>query len=263
MTSLAIRRSRSRRAAAAPFCTGYRCCLCPHEQTRKQLSRSTDRKQCRPIPRRAPSPSIWTGSPALCQGRRRTMGASPKRRSASEMAVVRLENIAKSYAAGTAILKNLSLVLEPGGFYFVTGASGAGKTTLLKLICLAEAPSSGVVTLFETDTAGLSRGARAGLRRRIGIVFQDFRLIDELSVAENVALPLRVAGAPEAEIREHLAALLQWLGLAEQSESLPTALSSGEKQRVAIARALVARPDLLIADEPTGHVDQETASLLV
>ena len=191
------------------------------------------------------------------------MGVSPKRRSVSEMAVVRLENIAKSYAAGAEILKNLSLVLEPGGFYFVTGASGAGKTTLLKLICLAEAPSSGGVSLFETDTAGLSRAARAGLRRRIGIVFQEFRLLDELSVAENVALPLRVAGAPEAEIREHVAALLQWLGLAEQSESLPTALSSGEKQRVAIARALVARPDLLIADEPTGHVDQETASLLV
>ena len=113
------------------------------------------------------------------------------------MAVVRLENIAKSYAAGAEILKNLSLVLEPGGFYFVTGASGAGKTTLLKLICLAEAPSSGVVRLFETDTAGLSRAARARLRQRIGIVFQDFRLIDELSVAENVALPLRVADAPE------------------------------------------------------------------
>lgn len=177
--------------------------------------------------------------------------------------MVRLENIAKSYAAGAEILKNLSLVLEPGGFYFVTGAGGAGKTTLLKLICLAEAPSSGVVRLFETDTAGLSRAARAGLRRRIGIVFQDFRLIDELSVAENVALPLRVAGAPEAEIREHVAALLQWLGLAEQNESLPTALSSSEKQCAAIARALVARPDLLIADEPTGHVDQETASLLV
>jgi len=184
-------------------------------------------------------------------------------RAAAGMAVVRLENVGKSYAPGAEILHDVSLALEPGEFCFVTGASGAGKTTLLKLLCLAELASKGVVTLFDTETAGLSRAGRAALRRRIGVVFQDFRLIDEISVAENVALPLRVAGTPEAEIREHVAALLQWLGLEKQSKTLPTALSSGDKQRVAIARALVSRPDLLIADEPTGHVDDETALLLV
>lgn len=179
------------------------------------------------------------------------------------MAVVGLENVAKSYAPGAEILHDVSLALGPGEFCFVTGASGAGKTTLLKLLCLAELPSKGVVRLFDTDTAGLNRAGRAALRRRIGVVFQDFRLVDEIGVAENVALPLRVAGAPEGEIREHVAALLQWLRLEEQKEALPTALSSGDKQRVAIARALVSRPDLLLADEPTGHVDDETALLLV
>ena len=179
------------------------------------------------------------------------------------MAVVALENVGKRYATGVEILRDVSLALQPGGFYVVTGASGSGKTTLLKLICLAEAPSSGKVSLFETDTGSLDRNARAALRRRIGIVFQDFRLIDELSVTENVALPLRVARAPEAEIREHVAALLDWLGLQDQCEAFPPALSSGEKQRVAIARAIVSRPDLLLADEPTGHADHASALLLM
>jgi cell division transport system ATP-binding protein len=177
--------------------------------------------------------------------------------------VVRLENVAKRYGTGGEILHDVSLVLEPGAFCFVTGASGAGKTTLLKLIYLAETPSQGVVKLFGSDTADLDRAARAELRRRIGIVFQDFRLIDELSVSENVALPLRIAGTPEGKIRERVMALLDWLGLEHPIDASPTLLSSGERQRVAIARAIVTRPDLLIADEPTGHVDDETASLLV
>lgn len=177
-------------------------------------------------------------------------------------AVVRLEHIEKRYGGGAEILRDLCLVLEPGGFYVVTGASGAGKSTLLKLIYLAEPPAHGLLELFGNDTAGLDRAQRAAVRRRIGIVFQDLRLIEELSVAENIALPLRIAGVPQAEIRERAAALLRWLGLEERIDSSPTALDGGERQRVAIARAIVSRPDLLIADEPAGHVDDELAALL-
>jgi cell division transport system ATP-binding protein len=177
--------------------------------------------------------------------------------------VVRLEHIAKRYGTGAEILHDISVALEPGGFYFLTGASGAGKSTLLKIICLAEPPTHGMLRLFDTDTGKLDRTGRAALRRRIGIVFQDFRLIDDLSVAENVALPLRIAGPAQQEIREHVAALLGWLGLEEHIDATPSDLSGGERQRVAMARAIVSRPDLLVADEPTGHVDDEIALLLV
>jgi cell division transport system ATP-binding protein len=177
--------------------------------------------------------------------------------------VVTLENIAKRYGAGPDILQDVALALEPGEFRFLTGSSGSGKTTLLKLVYLAEPPSRGVVKLFGNETEGLDRLARAALRRRIGVVFQEFRLLDDLSVGENVALPLHIAGTPAAEIGERVAALLGWLEMEQQVDARPTALSGSEKQRVAIARAIVSRPDLLIADEPTGHADEETALLLV
>jgi cell division transport system ATP-binding protein len=177
--------------------------------------------------------------------------------------VVRLENVGKRYGTDTEILHDVSLSLSPGGFYFLTGASGAGKTTLLKIIYLAEPPSHGVITLFDTDTSLADRPAHTGLRRRIGIVFQDFRLVDHLSVRDNVALPLRIAGAPEREVRENVPELLSWLGLEGKLDFYPATLSGGEQQRVAIARAIVRRPDLLIADEPTGNVDDEIAMLLV
>jgi cell division transport system ATP-binding protein len=177
--------------------------------------------------------------------------------------VVRLENIGKRYGSDPEILHDVSLVLEPGGFYFLTGASGAGKTTLLKIIYLAERPSHGIVTLFRTDVATANRAAQTVLRRRIGIVFQDFRLVDHLSVRDNIALPLRIAGAPEGEIRKNIPDLLDWLGIADKIEASPPSLSGGEQQRVAIARAIVRRPELLIADEPTGNVDQDVALLLV
>src|SRR5260370_1186772 len=168
---------------------------------------------------------------------------------------------AAATARGAEILQDISVALEPGGFYFLTGASGAGKSTLLKIICLAEPPTHGMLRLFDTDTGKLDRTGRAALRRRIGIVFQDFRLIDDLSVAENVALPLRIAGPAQQEIREHVAALLGWLGLEEHIDATTSDLSRSERQRVAIARAIVSRPDLLVADEPTGHVDDEIALL--
>lgn len=186
-----------------------------------------------------------------------------QRHGAVNAAVVTLERIGKSYATRTEVLREISLALEPGGFYFLTGAGGSGKSTLLRLICLAEPPSRGTVRLFGADTSALDRGARAGLRRRIGVVFQDFRLLDDLSVSDNIALPLRIAGTPESEVRERSAALLDWLGLREHGDARPSVLTAGDRQRVAIARAIVARPDLLIGDEPTEHVDRDSASLLV
>ena len=177
--------------------------------------------------------------------------------------MVRLEQIGKRWDDGAEPLRDISLALEPGDFRFLTGASGAGKTTLLNIISLAERPSRGSLRLFDNDAAVLDRSARAALRRRIGIVFQDFRLIDQLSVRDNVALPLRIAGAGEEEIDDHIPELLGWLGIADRIAARPPALSAGEKQRVAVARAIVHRPELLLADEPTGHVDDETALLLV
>ena len=177
--------------------------------------------------------------------------------------MVRLENVGKRYGGGAEILQDVTVALDPGGFYFLTGVSGAGKTTLLKIIYLAERASRGLVSLFDTDTATVDRHMQSALRRRIGIVFQDFRLIEHLSVRDNVALPLRIAGAPEREIRENVPELLGWLGLGDKGDLRPATLSGGEQQRVAIARAIVRRPDLLLADEPTGNVDDEIAMLLV
>ena len=177
--------------------------------------------------------------------------------------MVRLEHIGKRYGAGPEVLHDVSFALEPGEFRFLVGASGSGKTTLLKIICLAEPPSQGALRLFGTDVGTLDRAGRAALRRRIGIVFQEFRFIDRLTVGENVALPLRVAGLPEAEIDDRVVALLRWFELEQRREALPSELCGSDKQRVAIARAIVTRPDLLIADEPTDHADAETADLLV
>jgi len=177
--------------------------------------------------------------------------------------VVELEHVGKRTGAGAQIISDISLTLEAGAFGFLTGASGAGKTTLLQLITLAERPSSGRLRLFGVDAAALDRDARAALRRRIGIVFQDAWLIDGLSARENVALPLRIAGAPEHEIGHNVAELLAWVGLADRADARAAALSGGERQRVAIARAVVRRPELLIADEPTGKGGEEIAVLLV
>jgi len=210
-------------------------------------------------------PGVWTGSPGVCQFAFAASGCGVGLGIAgvAGRALVRLEHIGKRYDGRAELLHDISLALEPGDFRFLTGASGAGKTTLLNIVSLAERPSQGTLSLFDGDPATLGRAARAALRRQIGVVFQDFRLIDELSVHDNVALPLRIAGAGEREIRDHIPELLGWLGIEHQIAARPSVLSSGEKQRVAIARAIVHRPELLLADEPTGHVDDETALLLV
>ena len=177
--------------------------------------------------------------------------------------MVRLENIGKRYGTDAEVLHDVSMELDTGGFYFLTGMSGSGKTTLLRIIYLAETPSRGIITLFDTDASLADRDTQTALRRRIGIVFQDFRLVDHLSIRDNVALPLRIAGASEREVRENVPELLNWMGLEDKLDFGPATLSSSEQQRVAIARAIVRRPDLLIADEPTGNVDDEIAMLLV
>lgn len=177
--------------------------------------------------------------------------------------MVRLERIGKRYAGGGPVLSDVSLRLEPGAFGFLTGASGAGKTTLLNIIGLVEPPSTGRLTLFDNDVQALDRPGRTALRRRIGMVFQDCWLIAELSARDNVALPLRIAAAPERELAANVGELLAWVGLAERADIRAGALSAGERQRVAIARAIVGRPELLLADEPSGHGGAEIAQLLV
>jgi cell division transport system ATP-binding protein len=180
---------------------------------------------------------------------------------AADTAVVRLEHIGKRYG-GAPVLADILLSLDPGGFCLLTGAGGAGKTVLLKIISLAERPDSGRLILFGSDTRRLDRAARTALRRRIGIVFQDARIVEDWSVADNIALPLRLAGTDEREIAGNLAELLVWLGLDKRIAAPASTLSGSERQLVATARAIIGRPDLLIADEPTGNVDAETAPLL-
>tara|TARA_B110000444_G_scaffold253611_1_gene284762 strand:+ start:186 stop:872 length:687 start_codon:yes stop_codon:yes gene_type:complete len=168
-----------------------------------------------------------------------------------------------SYEKGHEVLKNISFKLEPGSMHFLTGPSGSGKTSLLKLIYLAQKPSYGEILMFNRDVAKVKREDLPALRRRIGVVFQDFRLLDHMSAVHNVALPLRIAGASFSEVSEHVEELLSWVGLGDKMNSNPTALSGGEKQRVAIARAVIRRPDIIVADEPTGNVDPKMAERLM
>jgi cell division transport system ATP-binding protein len=177
--------------------------------------------------------------------------------------VVRFENVGLRYGLGTEVLRDLSFRVDPHSFQFLTGPSGAGKTSLLRLLYLSLKPTRGLITLFGHDVATLAPDALATLRRRVGIVFQDFRLLDHMSTYENVALPLRVLGREEASYRNEVTELLQWVGLGERMWALPPVLSGGEKQRAAIARAVIARPQLLLADEPTGNVDPVLARRLL
>lgn len=177
--------------------------------------------------------------------------------------MVRFENVGLRYDMGAEILKDLSFDIGPQSFQFLTGPSGAGKTTLLRLILLSLKPTRGLITLFGRDAATLDKDTITGLRRRIGVVFQDFRLLDHLTTYENVALPLRVQGRDEAAYRAEVIELLRWVGLGERMHVIPQVLSGGEKQRAAIARALIVRPELLLADEPTGNVDPSLARRLL
>ena len=177
--------------------------------------------------------------------------------------MVRFEHVGLRYGLGTEVLRDLSFRIDSHSFQFLTGPSGAGKTSLLRLLFLSLRPTRGLITLFGHDVATLSKDALATLRRRIGIVFQDFRLLDHMTTYENVSLPLRVIGQPEESYREEVVELLKWVGLGDRVGALPSVLSGGEKQRAAIARAVIARPQLLLADEPTGNVDPNLAQRLL
>jgi cell division transport system ATP-binding protein len=177
--------------------------------------------------------------------------------------VVQLDNVGLRYGRGPEILQDVSLSLPVGSFHFLTGASGAGKSSLLRLMYLAHRPSRGRVVMFGRDIARMRRYQLPALRRRIGVVFQEFHLMDHLSTLDNVALPLRVSGASERDVQKFVPDLLQWVGLAQQIDAKPPTLSGGQKQRVAIARAVIGRPDLLLADEPTGSVDDAIAVRLM
>jgi cell division transport system ATP-binding protein len=177
----------------------------------------------------------------------------------SPEAVVRFEGVSMRYGREAEVLKDISLALPRGSFHFVTGPSGSGKSTLLKLIYLAEQASRGRIEIFGRDIALLKRKDRPLMRRRIGVVFQEFRLLDHLSVFDNAALSPRIGGRKPADYRADVADLLGWVGLGERMHAMPPALSGGEKQRLAIARAVINRPDILLADEPTGNVDDAMA----
>ncbi len=177
--------------------------------------------------------------------------------------MVRFENVGMRYGMGPEILRDVSFHLEPGSLHFLTGPSGAGKTSLLKLMFLAHKPSRGLISMFGHDVATTSRADLPGLRRRIGVVFQEFRLLEHLTTYENVALPLKVTGRNEAEYRDDVEELLTWVGLGDRMQARPSTLSGGEQQRAAIARAVVGRPALLLADEPTGNVDPEMGQRLL
>ena len=177
--------------------------------------------------------------------------------------MVRFENVGLRYGPGPEVLRDLSFAIEPHSFQFLTGPSGAGKSSLLRLLFLSLRPSRGLISMFGHDVATLSKDSRAILRRRIGIVFQDFRLLDHMSTYENVSLPLRILGRVESSYRQEVIELLHWVGLGERLWALPPVLSGGEKQRAAIARAVIARPQLLLADEPTGNVDPPMARRLL
>ena len=173
--------------------------------------------------------------------------------------MIHFDKVELRYPGSQAILSDVNFVVEQGSFQFITGASGAGKSSLLKLIYLGLKPSRGRLFLFGQNAAKIGRASIPALRRRIGIVFQDFMLIPHLSALENVALPLRIAGARESAIREYVPELLEWVGLSGYFDALPHTLSGGQQQRVAIARAVISRPQLMLADEPTGNVDDGVA----
>lgn len=177
--------------------------------------------------------------------------------------MVRFENVGLRYGLGPEVLRDLTFRIEPHSFQFLTGPSGAGKSSLLRLLFLSLRPTRGLITLFGHDVATLPQDSLAVLRRRIGVVFQDFRLLDHMSTFDNVSLPLRVLGRAEETYRDEVVELLRWVGLGERMWALPPVLSGGEKQRAAIARAVIARPQLLLADEPTGNVDPSLAQRLL
>jgi cell division transport system ATP-binding protein len=177
--------------------------------------------------------------------------------------LIRFEHVGLRYGIGPEVLSDINFTLEPGSFHFLTGPSGAGKTSLMTLMYLGRKPTRGLITMFGHNINPLDRPALSTIRQRIGVVFQDFRLLPHLSAFDNVALPLRIIGRPEKEIRSNVGELLEWVGLGDYQRALPPTMSGGQQQRVAVARAVIGRPRLLLADEPTGNLDDEIGYRLI
>ncbi|MCS6878567.1 MAG: ATP-binding cassette domain-containing protein [Geminicoccaceae bacterium] len=177
--------------------------------------------------------------------------------------ILQLLGVGMRYGSGEEVLRDIDLSINAGSFHYLVGPSGAGKTSLLRVLSLSRPIARGKLVVFGHDVRELDRDRLGRLRRRIGVVFQDFRLLDHLSVFDNVALPLRIGGADEERIAAHVSQMLAWLGLADFMEAKPPALSMGQRQLVAIARAVITRPDLLLADEPTSNVDPARAERLM
>lgn len=171
--------------------------------------------------------------------------------------MIKFEHVGLRYGIGPEVLSDVNFTLEPGSFHFLSGPSGAGKTSLMSLLYVGRLPTRGLVRMFGQNLGELDRDQLAIVRQRIGVVFQDFRLLNHMSAFDNVALPLRIQGRPEKEIQNNVGELLDWVGLGEQKHVLPNTMSGGQQQRVAIARAVITRPRLLLADEPTGNLDDE------
>ncbi len=170
--------------------------------------------------------------------------------------MIRFDKVTHSYGGGN-ILEDLDLELAPGSFHFLTGPSGAGKTTLLRLASGELQPTRGAVRVLGRELATLDRDAIARMRRRIGIIHQDCRLRDHLTIRENIALPLDIAGEDLDERASHVDELIAWVGLAHRQDARPPELSGGERQRAALARAVILAPEIVLADEPTGNIDWE------
>lgn len=171
--------------------------------------------------------------------------------------MIKFENVSFSYGNGPDILRNISFTLAPGSYHFLSGPSGSGKTSLMSLLNLGHRPKSGKITMFSQDTTPMKREDFFALRQKIGVVFQNFRLLNHMTAFDNVALPLRILNRSEKEIKSNVSELLDWVGLDDAQNSLPPTLSGGQQQRIAIARAVITRPKLLLADEPTGNLDSE------
>ena len=177
--------------------------------------------------------------------------------------MIEFEHVGLRYGIGPEILRDINFELEPGTFNFFTGKSGAGKTSLMRLLYIGKQPSRGAITAFERNITHCSREELSKLRQKIGVVFQDFRLINHMTAYENIALPLRIMNKSEKEISQNVEELLDWVDLKEFSNYLPSTLSGGQQQRIAIARAVITKPKLLLADEPTGNLDDNIGQKLM
>lgn len=169
--------------------------------------------------------------------------------------MIKFEHVGLRYGIGPEVLSDINFTLEPGSFHFLSGASGAGKSSLLSLMFLGRRPTRGIISMFNQKINGLDRHNLTAIRQKIGVVFQEFRLLPHLSAFDNVALPMRISGHSEKEIHNNVNELLEWVGLGDYKNVLPLTLSGGQQQRIAIARAVISRPKLLLADEPTGNLD--------